>query len=342
MLTRTKRKLQIQTNQVVKLLKTSEPLDNVSICSPLEFFNGVMANSWNESSAVIDLRPSKEFENSHVVHSISIPLSTIPTKPSQINVGSKLLQAVPYSQYIYFISSQPECDSVRINKLYRSILDQGAHNKPRAFLLSSFDSFCELFPDLLVIPGMPSYHDLPSSLDSTNACFPSMIQEWGLFLGSFSMAQDVTLLSLLQIDVIINVARECKHDFESGDTKKKKEFYSVQQNIPLSFETNQSTSHQLMIDYHKFHCVDSPDEKRMTEMWKQTCLLIEDCRKSKKRVLVHCALGRSRSASAILFYLMQQCRLLPYQKAFRYLKDCRPEVNVDNFSLQLEEFVEMK
>jgi rhodanese-related sulfurtransferase len=335
MLTRTKRKLQIQTNEVVvKLRKTSDPLENVPICSPLEFFNGVVANSWNEASTVIDLRPSKEFENSHVIHSISIPLSTILKNPGKIEVNC---------EYIFFISSRPDSDSGRITKFFRSIVDHTVPRTPRAFVLSSFDSFCELFPDLLVTANVIRNHDWSSALmDSTNACFPSMIQEWGLFLGSFSMAQDVNLLSLLQINVIINVARECKHDSESGhgDKKKKKEFYSFQQNISLLFEANQ-TSHPLVIDYHKFHCVDSPDEKRMTDMWKQTCLLLEDCRKTKKRVLVHCALGRSRSASAILFYLMEQCQLLPYQSAFRYLKDCRPEVNVDNFSLQLEEIVEM-
>ena len=53
---------------------------------------------------------------------------------------------------------------------------------------------------------------------------------------------------------------------------------------------------------------------------------IEDARSKGGRVLVHCAMGISRSATIVLAYLMYKYRV-PLNTAYEFVKARRPEIN---------------
>lgn len=58
----------------------------------------------------------------------------------------------------------------------------------------------------------------------------------------------------------------------------------------------------------------------------------------KNRLLVHCAMGKSRSATIILMYIMKKFQL-PYTKAFELVKERREKIDINSgFVEQLKEF----
>jgi rhodanese-related sulfurtransferase len=323
MLTRNKRKFETAYEENEAGEKKIQE-GKVIILSTLDFFNGTVANN-SQAVSVVDIRTTDEFEQGHLINSESFPLSSFRKKQNvQLHYASH-----DYPESLYVICS--ELDKHSIEEVYQSLVK--LHGWGHCKFLSSFSEFVELVPFLIesgpVVMNRQTYIQ-----------FPSMIKEWGLFLGSFSVAKDSQVLSCLQIDVIINVARECKHEFElivsslsstssSKERKKKtKDFYHCQKDIVLVKANNR------VIDYHKFFCSDSIDEHGIEEMWKQVATLIKECHQGKKRVLVHCAKGKSRSASAIIYYLMKE-ENIPFHKAHDYVKKCRPEISVDNFSFRL-------
>mmetsp|Transcript_7480 Transcript_7480/g.8498 ORF Transcript_7480/g.8498 Transcript_7480/m.8498 type:complete len:80 (+) Transcript_7480:954-1193(+) len=61
---------------------------------------------------------------------------------------------------------------------------------------------------------------------------------------------------------------------------------------------------------------------------------------SQPKVFVHCAMGRSRSATLIMMYLMKKYNL-SYQNTENLVKSRREEVEINcGFSSQLEDFEE--
>ena len=46
---------------------------------------------------------------------------------------------------------------------------------------------------------------------------------------------------------------------------------------------------------------------------------IEECRQNQSTIFIHCFLGKSRSASIIIAYLIKYCKYT-YDEAFNYLK----------------------
>lgn len=54
--------------------------------------------------------------------------------------------------------------------------------------------------------------------------------------------------------------------------------------------------------------------------------IIDKCIQLKEPVLVHCQAGQSRSAAVIISWIMKQ-RLLSYDEAFTFVKQCRQATN---------------
>lgn len=58
--------------------------------------------------------------------------------------------------------------------------------------------------------------------------------------------------------------------------------------------------------------------------WMESCYhFIDSHRARKKNVLVHCHAGRSRSATMVLYYLMNKFNV-PLNQAYSFLQNCRP------------------
>jgi protein-tyrosine phosphatase len=65
---------------------------------------------------------------------------------------------------------------------------------------------------------------------------------------------------------------------------------------------------------------------------------VEEARINNKHVLVHCALGKSRSASIVIAYLMKYQKMT-LREAYQYGKSRRPVVSPNpNYIRQLREF----
>jgi rhodanese-related sulfurtransferase len=205
--------------------------------------------------------------------------------------------------------------------------------KPTKLLISSeFQVFHRKCPFLIVQKSLDSF----GSTWKSDQFYPSLILEeeeeksdktergggdeverrgWALFLGAFNMhAKQAQVLLDLDIDVILNVTIECKHEF---------------QGISLA---NGKT-----LQYHRLAAIDTIRQV-MDDHWEQAAKILAECKVQKQRVLVHCAKGASRSASCILYYLMKE-EGYSLDQGLKYLQECRPVVNPNQgFMKQLKEF----
>lgn len=126
----------------------------------------------------------------------------------------------------------------------------------------------------------------------------------GLFLGDVQPSLSEEWLKENKITHIVNAASELKNNFP--DT----------------------------IKYYNANLEDSRNEALLK---RAVCgvLFIELAMKTGGRVLVHCYLGRSRSASIVIYYLMAKLKI-PYEKAFYMAKKLRHQVGPNSgYELQL-------
>ncbi|KAL9083524.1 MAG: hypothetical protein Q9159_005716 [Coniocarpon cinnabarinum] len=68
--------------------------------------------------------------------------------------------------------------------------------------------------------------------------------------------------------------------------------------------------------------VDDEDEENLLEHFAATNRFIEDALQAGGSVLVHCAMGKSRSATIVVAYLMNKYRMAPFE-ALRHLQEAR-------------------
>ena len=188
------------------------------------------------------------------------------------------------------------------------------YKKPSILILSSqYQLFEQRYPFLIAFNTLES---IPDDYIDQQCFYPSLInEEWGLFLGAFNIhAKNVQVLIDLNIDVIINVTIECKHEF---------------QGITLS--------NGKVITYHRLAAIDTIRQV-MDDHWENANEILKDCKANGKRVLVHCAKGASRSASCILYYLVKE-EGYSVDQALSYLQKCRSVVNPNHgFMKQLKDF----
>jgi protein-tyrosine phosphatase len=68
----------------------------------------------------------------------------------------------------------------------------------------------------------------------------------------------------------------------------------------------------------------------------------EECQTNNKKVLVHCYMGSSRSASTIIYYMIRKYNY-SFDDAFQYLKERRPHVNLNtNFESELRQYEQLQ
>lgn len=116
-----------------------------------------------------------------------------------------------------------------------------------------------------------------------------------IYLGSAYNAADYEWLCANKIDIIVNVT-ECISNYYENEFK----YYNYS-----ATDLNNSSLNGF---YQKFHrlVVNNPT----------------------KNILVHCYMGKSRSASLVLYYLMKEYNW-NLERALKYLKRCRPCININ-------------
>jgi hypothetical protein len=108
-----------------------------------------------------------------------------------------------------------------------------------------------------------------------------------LYLGDIHDASNDKLMKQLNIGCIINTTKECIYDYDPD------------------------------IEMHKFDIIDKITDSIAHCLSKIVTIIKENIDKNKK-VLVHCFLGRSRSASIVLAYLMRHHEM-DLQTAYDYV-----------------------
>jgi protein-tyrosine phosphatase/rhodanese-related sulfurtransferase len=176
-----------------------------------------------------------------------------------------------------------------------------------AFILAGgFDCFRERHP-YMCSPHVPQSHLERQMLICD---YPSIVVEDSLFLGRADQAANPRVKSNLGITHIINVTRDQPNAFPD----------EIQY---LRIEVDDDATADLL---HEFPTLIH---------------FIKSTLSQQGRLLVHCNLGRSRSSTVVIAYLMF-CRKWSLRDAYTYLKDRRPIIHPNrNFVSQLSKFEEL-
>ena len=123
---------------------------------------------------------------------------------------------------------------------------------------------------------------------------PSQIFPW-LYLGDYMNANNNEELKFLNIKYILNCAFEIKIS-----------------NIPSG------------IKYLKLDLIDSP-EMNIVQYFEEAFAFIESARKNNDNILIHCKLGRSRSVSILIAYMIRYYNF-NVKKAMEFIKAKRKQI----------------
>lgn len=128
----------------------------------------------------------------------------------------------------------------------------------------------------------------PIEMEKANQVHP------GIWIGSYSSVVDDDLMNN-EIDVVLNMAIECDYNLKTPKT----------QLVKIGIEDGHLTN---------------------IGVFRKAAEVIHNARVSGKQVLSHCAAGASRSATAVMAYLMLHERL-GWSDALAYVQKSRPCVN---------------
>jgi len=157
------------------------------------------------------------------------------------------------------------------------------------------------------------YPFMNNSIPATYAgsgSLPHDILNGKLYLGTFNQAKQIELMRKLKITKIVNSACECNNEHINAG-----------------------------INYLKLNLRDEAED-RVSTHFKEVFEFMEEilADDSEQVVLVHCAMGKSRSASMVIMFLMKKFKW-SYHKAYEYVKSRRNIVSpYCGFVQELEDF----
>jgi dual specificity MAP kinase phosphatase len=128
-----------------------------------------------------------------------------------------------------------------------------------------------------------------------------------LYLGSYNNATNKKELDYANIKYILNCAEECRNLFD-------KDFI-----------------------YMKLHLSDNLDST-IIDLFEQSMNFIEEAKKNNCNIFIHCQIGKSRSATIVLAYIMKTMKL-SCDDAFKFVKNIRRMILPNlGFMRQLREY----
>ena len=104
-------------------------------------------------------------------------------------------------------------------------------------------------------------------------------------------------------------------------------------------------NHKITIDFQNRKVVESQLDEECDAVYAASNIINKDIlsnspSSNKNKIFVHCAMGRSRSATVVIMFLMKKFNI-PYQTAEKLVKSRREVVEVNSgFSSQLSLFEE--
>lgn len=135
-----------------------------------------------------------------------------------------------------------------------------------------------------------------------------------LFIGSEENAHNKPeLIEQIQITNILNVSARCKNKYIYCDNK-----CNCMDGCKIENFEN------LMFNYYHIKLNDTPEQNILAH-FDSTINTIEIARLSGKRILIHCRMGVSRSATIIIAYLMFLYKT-DFNSAFSFVKNKRPKI----------------
>lgn len=101
--------------------------------------------------------------------------------------------------------------------------------------------------------------------------------------------------------------------------------YQVYDIISVGFFLSpvQKKNHDPTLTNYHFFPLEDCDDQPLEHILPQVLTILQDNFKARKKTLVHCQMGISRSASCIIAFLMQQNKS-DYDTALKFVKDKRP------------------
>jgi len=140
----------------------------------------------------------------------------------------------------------------------------------------------------------------------THDIYPSQILDF-LFLGSQQNASSRDQFVNLKIQRVLNCA-------------------SLE--VPNSFNNMVLGDVHKCIKYHGLPIDDDPSQDLTKYLGKATHF-IEQAKKKRQIVLVHCRAGKSRSVSIVIAYLITY-QNMSFKEAYDHVKTCRPNIDINS------------
>jgi len=237
---------------------------------------------------IIDVRPPELFDIGYIKTALNIPVPDIP--------DDQPLNLVKLSETL--LPSKGKTFNAR-GLLFTHIIvyDGNGEGRPARRLVSTLLQEGKMRCVRLLQGGYQNFAVQHPFLTSTSLLkavggqYPSSIVDGFLYLGGFENARNKQQLQDLGISHIINSAGEIENQF------------------PNDFK------------YLSFKIDDTPNTN-IAEHFAQAVQFIEEAKAASSKVLVHCAMGISRSSSIVIAYLMHD-KGWTYEQAHEFVRSLR-------------------
>jgi len=272
---------------------TPPPCEFLEIVTPWDCYNHIQGSTF---ASIVDLRSQDEFAENHLFGAFQVNLN--PTGNEDISSEKRWTNRGGGKCIIY---GPRESFEVLKEVLIREHKEQPIF---QCCYITDWKNLFKAYPCLFT-----------SDPDTPRLILPSMILKEGLFLSSYTVAEDIKVIKTLNIKNIINVTRR-----EPKFTDRDKFNGSMELPTYLNIEA------------------DDVWDEDLYQHFEKTCEFIHAALSRKENVLVHCMAGVSRSASVVIAYLIKHTGRR-FSEALEYTRSNRRIVCPNaGFSEQLQKW----
>lgn len=247
---------------------------------------------------VIDTRSSEAFKLNHIRSAINVDWGKIHSekKDGEVDLDgcdARLWHRRLFHVVIYDSGVSGVPDGGLAVQLAKALQSERKCKFDIAILERGYNDFVRKHPYL--VTGTPQFSD---------AELPSEILENFLYLGSFNSASNRQTLRLLDITEIVNATDNCDMPFTSDTTLR------------------------------YLHCpIDDDPKEDISVHFEPAITFLKEAEEARKKVLIHCKMGMSRSATLVILWLMVS-RRISLKAATDQCRACRPFINPNPGFLQ--------